>query len=117
MRRVILCASILLLTLAGAVQAQVLTGSVIGAVKDDSGAFLPGVTVTLTSPALPAGPAVQVTNQTGEYRFTQLSPGTYTLTMSLAGFSTYEEKDLRVVVSGALERIVTLKLGTIAESI
>ena len=57
-----------LLMLATAVHAQVLTGSVIGAVKDESGAALPGVTATATSPALPGGPVSVVTNEMGEYR-------------------------------------------------
>src|SRR5215510_7902182 len=98
-RTSVLTLFMLTLTLSAAVvHAQVLTGNIIGTVTDDSGAVLPGVTVTLTSSALPAGPVSTTTNDRGQYRFTQLNPGTYALTTSLAGFSTYEERDLRVVV-------------------
>jgi len=98
-------------------QAQVTTGNIIGTVHDQSGAVLPGVSVTLTSPALPAGPRNLVTNERGEYRFTGLQPGMYALTVELPGFSTYEETDLRILAAGTTERVVTLQVATIAETI
>ena len=49
------------------------TGSIIGQVTDQSGAVLPGVTVTATSPALQVPQVVEVTNEQGEYR---LAPAT-----------------------------------------
>jgi hypothetical protein len=98
--------------------AQILTGNIIGTVTDESGAVLPGVTVALASPAaLPGGPLTDVTDEKGEYRFTQLSPGTYTLTATLSNFSTYEERDLQVAVSGTTERHIVLKLASVAETI
>src|SRR5215212_7154559 len=69
--------------LAHSAYAQVSTGNIIGLVHDESGAVLPGVTATLTSPALPGGPATTVTNARGEYRFERLVPGTYTLKVSI----------------------------------
>jgi len=73
MKRLISIGSVLLLVLglAAVARAQILTGSIIGTIKDESGAVLPGVTVTLTSPAHPSGPATFVTSETGEYRFTR----------------------------------------------
>jgi hypothetical protein len=100
-----------------AAQAQVTTGNIIGAVRDESGAVLPSVTATVTSPALPGGPQSIVTNERGEYRFTGLQPGTYALNVELPGFSTYEETDLRVLAASTAERIVTLKVATVAETI
>jgi hypothetical protein len=98
-------------------QAQVTTGSIIGAVRDQSGAVLPSVMATLTSPTLPGGPRSIVTNEQGEYRFTGLQPGTYALKVELAGFSTYEETDLRVLASSTTERIVILQVAAVAETI
>lgn len=118
MKRAALFISLLVvLALASRAQAQILTGSVIGTVRDESGAVLPGVTVTLASTALPGGPSTMVTTEKGEYRFPQLAPGTYALTMVLQGFSTYQEQDLQVAVGATIERIVTLKLATVAETI
>lgn len=99
------------------VEAQISTGRIIGVVRDSSGGVLPGANVTLTSPALPGGPATNVTNAQGEYRFIDLNPGVYTLTVELEGFTKYEETDLRVQVGGTTERVVSLGVGTVAESI
>lgn len=106
-----------LLLAAIAAQAQVTTGNIIGTVRDESGAVLPGVTATLTSPALPGGPQSIVTNELGGYRFTGLQPGTYVLQVELPGFRTYEETDLRVLAASTTERIVTLRVGIVTETI
>src|SRR5437867_7652828 len=88
----------------GPARAQILTGRIIGAVRDDSGAVIPGVTLTLTSPNLPGGPSTAVTDAKGEYRFSQLPPGLYALKAELAAFVKYEEDGLRVAVNATLER-------------
>src|SRR5882672_6937759 len=62
-----------------------------GAVKSTDGAGLPGVTVTLKSPAL-QGERTAVTDNTGGYIFRALPPGTYTVTFNLTGFGTVERK-------------------------
>jgi hypothetical protein len=115
LRTIVLSVALLLSALAA--EAQVSTGNIIGVVRDESSAVLPGVTVTLTSQAMPGGPSTEVTNAQGEYRFTRLPPGTYALKVSLTGFNTYQETDLRVAVGGTTERAVTLKLGAVTESI
>src|SRR5438309_262906 len=118
MKRVTLAAVLLcLLALSSAAGAQVVTGSIVGTVRDESGAVLPGVTVTLTSPVLPTGPATFVTNEQGDYRFTNLRPGSYTLKTSLDGFSEYEESGLVVIVGGTTERRIALKLAALEEKV
>ncbi len=96
---------------------QVITGNIIGTVKDESGAVLPGATVTITSPALPAGPASMAANEKGQFRFPNLAPGVYALSVSLSGFATYNEEGLRVTVGGTTERIVGLKIQAVAETV
>ena len=56
-----------------------------GTITDNTGAVLPGVTVTATSPAL-IQPQVQVTGTDGSYRFLALPPGVYDLVYELSGF-------------------------------
>ena len=112
----VLFISILFIPHVAAVQAQVTTGNVIGAVRDESGAVLAGVAATLASPALPGGPQSTVTNDQGQYRFTRLQPGIYALKVELPGFNIHEETDLQVLAGGTIERIVTLKVATVAES-
>jgi hypothetical protein len=65
------------------------TGDITGTVTDSSGAALPGVTCTATSPAL-QGSRSSITNNSGNYRVAALPPGTYKVSCALAGFSTVE---------------------------
>ena len=62
------------------------TGSINGTITDNTGAVLPGVTVTATSPAL-MGTQVAVSNEQGVYRFPALPTGTYALKYELSGFA------------------------------
>ena len=78
----VLC--LLLLVAPVAVLAQT-TGTIEGAVTDQSGAPLPGVTVELAGPHL-QGARSAVTTADGRYRFLSLIPGDYTVTATLAGF-------------------------------
>ncbi len=58
--------------IAAPVMAQTLTGSISGTIKDEQGAVLPGVTVTLTGKQ---GTQTQVTEANGNYRFPALESG------------------------------------------
>ncbi len=97
--------------------AQVITGTIIGTVTDDSGGVLPGATVTITSPALPSGPSTQVTNEKGQFRYPNLAPGVYALNVSIAGFGTYNEEGMRVGVGTTTERNVGMKLSSVSETV
>ena len=59
-----------------------------GKIVDESGGVMPGVTVTIASPALQGGRARPVTDAEGRYRFAALPAGTYQVTFELAGFAT-----------------------------
>ena len=61
------------------------TGSVTGFVKDTSGAFMPGVKVTLTSTATNAA-LTATTDANGEFQFPQVAPATYSLVVEAKGF-------------------------------
>ncbi len=50
------------------------TGTIQGRAADASGAILPGVTVTATSPSM-IGAQTQITNENGTYRFPAVPPG------------------------------------------
>ena len=84
MQRLLVCA-IALLTLAAPAAAQEQRGSIVGTIKDSSGAVLPGVSVTASGPAMPAGQTT-VTDANGSYQFPALLPGVYTIKAELQGF-------------------------------
>jgi hypothetical protein len=98
-------------------QAQVTTGSIVGAVQDPADAAVEGAKVVLSSPLLPGGSRFTASNSRGEYRFTGLHPGTYALRVESDGFRVYEETDLRVLTAGTTERNVTLQVGAVTETI
>ena len=92
-------------------------GSIVGLVKDASGAVLPGVTVEAASPALIEKVRSVVTDGTGQYRIERLRPGTYTVTFTLPGFSTVKRQGIEL--SGAFVATVNadLRVGSIEETV
>ena len=117
MRRVFI--SVCLVLLIGAASpalAQRTTGTVSGTVTDESGAILPGVTVTLKSTAVPGAPTM-VTGATGVYRFPNLPPGSYTLTFELQGFATVTRAQVPVAVGQEAEIEVQLKVSSLSETV
>src|SRR5262245_65805159 len=63
--------------------------TITGAVKDESGAVLPGVTIEATSPALIERTRTVITDEGGKYRIIDLPPERYTRTFALPGFMTF----------------------------
>src|SRR5262245_32142715 len=98
-RGIFLC--LVLLAAASPTAAQDFRGRINGTVSDNTGAVLPGVTVTATSAAL-IQPQVQVTGAEGDYRFVALPPGVYEVTFELAGFQTVKREGIRVVINQTL---------------
>src|SRR4051812_25878791 len=60
-------------------------GEIVGKVADAEGGVLPGVSVTLSGPAI-MGVRSATTNETGQYRFPGINPGAYTVKFELSGF-------------------------------
>jgi hypothetical protein len=89
------------------------TGTVEGAVTDQSNAPLPGVTVELTSPNL-QGTRTAVTSADGRYRFPAVPPGPYKVTAELAGFGKVEKR-ATVSLDSTAQVNLSLQLSTTAE--
>jgi hypothetical protein len=94
-----------------------LRGTIAGTITDESGAALPGVTVTMTSPALQVSERIDVSTEQGQYNFVDLEPGTYRLSYALSGFTTLVREGI-VLTAGFAARVDTiLKVGTLAETV
>lgn len=91
--------------------------SIVGQVRDESGGVLPGVTVTITSPALQVKEMTVVTDERGQYRLTPLPIGTYEVTYSLPGFQTVKREGLRLTQAFVATVDISMKLGAVAETI
>ena len=100
-----------------AIAGQVQEASIIGQVADESGAVLPGVTVTATSPALQVPQVTDVTNERGEYRLTPLPIGIYSVQYELTGFGTVRRPDVRLTAGFTARVDVALKVGALAETV
>src|SRR5688500_16855453 len=74
------------------------TARIIGRITAQTGAVLPGVTVTATSPALQVPQMTAVTNELGEYRLAPLPIGTFDVSFDLQGFSAARRQDIRLTV-------------------
>jgi hypothetical protein len=99
-------------------QAQ-LTGNITGRAMDSSGALIPGVEVSVSSPSMIGGARTAVTDETGTYRFTQLPPGMYRVTFALGGFKTLNidgvalSSDRTMTINGPLEVAATAEEITV----
>ena len=96
--------------------AQRTTGSITGAVKDETGAVLPGVVVTVSGANI-AGLQDATTNESGIYRFISLPPGEYELKFSLAGFKTETRRAIRVPLGVTLEENAALAVSQLQEQV
>lgn len=113
--RVAFVLSLLCLATAGVTLAQSFTGGLRGAVRE-SGGVVPGVAVELTNEAN-GQTREAVTNDSGEYNFAAVTPGTYTVKASLTGFKTYESKGVRIGAQQFVTLDVTLEVGQLQETI
>jgi hypothetical protein len=93
------------------------TGTIQGRVTDNSDAVLPGVTVTISSPALIGGPQTQVTNEQGNYRFPAVAPGTYDIQFEVAGFNSLKRTGIQVALGFTANVNVELALATVQETV
>lgn len=114
----VIATALLGLLLVPGAQAQTTSRSGIeGKVSDATGAVLPGVTVTITSPALLGGQDVAVTDREGRYRFTALPAGVYVIAYELAGFQTMRREDLRLEGGFVATVDVKLTVSGVAETL
>ncbi len=91
--------------------------TIAGVVKDDTGAVMPGVTVEAKSPALIEKVRSAVSDGAGQYKITNLSPGLYTVTFTLPGFSTVLRDGIELSTDFTASVNVELKVGAIEETI
>jgi hypothetical protein len=91
--------------------------SIIGQVTDQTGAVLPGATVTATSPALQVPAVTDVTNAVGEYRLTPLPIGVFEITFEVPGFQTVRRQDVRLTVGFTARIDVSLGIAAVGETV
>src|SRR5262245_12203330 len=96
--------------------AQAVTGTLLGNITDSSGAAVPGATVTATEVQTNTSRTV-VSNETGNYTFTSLRNGTYTVTAEVQGFRKVIRQNVQVEVNTTMRVDLTLELGQVSEAV
>src|SRR5262245_51210072 len=93
--------------------APVSAQEIAGIVRDASGAVLPGVTVEAASPVLIEKIRAGITDGSGQYRITDLRPGTYTVTFTLPGFVTLKREGVEASAGVVVSINADLRVGGI----
>ncbi len=105
-----------LLFSANPLSAQVDTGSISGIVSDPSGAVIHDATVTLTNEGTNAK-LTTTAGSGGDYTFTPVRIGSYSITATYPGFQTTTQKNIVVNVGASVVANFTLKPGQVAETV
>ena len=99
-----------------AAQSTAINGTIEGTVKDEQGALLPGVTITVGN--IDTGEQrIVVTNENGLYRAPLLSLGNYRVAAELQGFKKFEQSGISLRAGQTAVINVALSVGTVAETI
>ena len=93
------------------------SASLVGRVTDESGAAMPGVTVTIKSPALQVPQLSAATGVDGDYRLLELPPGVYSVAFELSGFQSTVRTDVHLTTGSAGRVDMLMKIGTLSETV
>ena len=120
MRAIRLAVFCLLVTLAAApglwAQTQITSGVIQGVVQDETGAVMPGATVTVRNLDTNLEQTAE-TNERGRFVFLQLRSGPYTLRASKQGFTTIIHERMPLTVGQTIPLTLTLRVSPVAEEI
>lgn len=116
MRRIYCIALSLVLFAAAVAYGQAVSATLLGNITDVSGAVVPNAKVTITEQNTNVSRSAE-TNESGNYTFPDIPPGTYTVSVEITGFKKETRKDVPVTVNTATRIDVKLQPGNITESI
>jgi len=116
LRNLAMAVAMILLTAVTAA-AQVATGTVSGTVKDNQGGVIPGATVALISAT--RGTSIETTtNIEGGFSFPNVTGDTYTVRMTMSGFTTLERRNVAVSPGDRVPvGVLTIQVGSLSETV
>src|ERR1043165_9041006 len=113
------CAAIAFLVLCSTARpalGQVLYGSIVGTLTDQTGAGVPKATVTVTNKS--TGLKKEATSDdSGYYSIRNLPEGVYDLTITAGGFRPYSQKELNVSINAVTRADAAMQLGGLTEEV
>ena len=110
------CVALLLSLAAPNARAQVLYGSIVGDVKDPTGAAVPRAAVTITSKETNQSRQA-ATDPSGTYSFPDVQSGTYTVKVVHEGFKAFERADVPVTLNNVTRVDVSLEVGAVTQTV
>jgi len=114
--RSIFAATLLALCCAGLVFSQAVNGSLLGTITDSSGAAVPNAKVTIVETRTAVSRTAN-TNESGNYTFADLPPGTYAVTAEQTGFKRASRAGVDVLVNTTPRVDLSLQPGEISETV
>ena len=111
-----LAGAVILLATGGSLSAQSIYGNIRGLVTDPSGASMASAKVTLINEGTSAERSV-LTNNLGEYVFSQVVPGTYTVAVEAPGFKKVDRKSVVLETQGQVTVDLKMEVGNVSESV
>jgi hypothetical protein len=115
MRAALVLAFLFVVSHASGVFGQGFQGGLRGSIKD-AGGVIPGVEVTITNDQTNIKRSV-VTNDSGEYSFANVDPGTYAVKATLQGYKTIDRTGIRIGTQQFLTLDLTMEVGAITENV
>src|SRR5882724_11474902 len=106
-------ALVALLVFAAVCFAQIDTGAIVGIIHDASGAAIAKATITLTNAATGVVQTT-TTNDSGQYQFSAVPPGTYSVRASAPGFGTQNQNDIEIHVQSRPSIDFALAVGEVS---
>src|ERR1700757_3892468 len=113
---VLVCAIALFGFIQPLVFAQLTTAGIVGTVSDPSGSRIPGVTVTALQIET-ATPTTTTTDSSGNYTFTNLKIGKYSLTFQKEGFQRVVQTNVDLGIAQVIRFDIALKIGSVSETV
>jgi len=114
--RVASLGSVVVLMLLPGAAAQTTKGSIVGHVTDPSGAVLVGASVELRNENTGATDTAK-TDRTGEYTFSAVDPGTYSLSVTGKGFEQSTASGIVLDVAGTMRQDMKMSVGSATEAV
>ena len=99
-----------------ALHAQSISGDLVGAVLDPAGAAVPNASVTATNTATGVKSSSNA-NQSGEYRISNLPPGTYDVAATAPGFAPATLKNVAVQLNQVSTANINMQVGTVSTTV
>src|SRR5581483_4130327 len=108
---------LLSLAFASLVSAQSFNGSIIGVVRDSSGAVVQDAALTLRNVATGQTVAAAVSTDEGAYAFRNLAPAKYEVEVTKSGFTPVTHPDIEVTL-GSIQRVdITIGIAVVEQSV